>query len=87
MIQRRLGAFRRAVFLHQVEARQRNIEARALGIFEQHELGIAVALIDFFQSLVLADAVLDVDDVIANLQIAEIGEKRGSLRLLPLRTR
>ncbi len=85
MTQHRLGAFRRAVFLNQVEARQRNVEARGVGVFEQHEFGSAVALVDFFQALVLPDAVLDVDDVVADLQIAEVGEKRGDFRFLPLR--
>ena len=87
MIQYRLGAFRRTVLLHQVEPRQRDIETRALGVFQQHEFRVAVALVDFLQSLVLPDAVLDVDDVVANLQVAEIGEKCRGLRFLPLRTR
>ena len=85
--ERGLGAFRRAVFLDQVEASERNVEARAFGIFQQHELGVAVALIDFFQALVLADAVFDVDDIISDLQIAEVGEERGDFRFRSLRTR
>ena len=87
MIQYRLRAFRRTIFLHQVEPRQRHIQPRALGIFEQHEFRVAVALVDFLQSLILPDAVLDVDDVVADLQVAEIGEECGGLRLLPLRAR
>ena len=43
MTQRRLGAFRRTVFLYQVEARERHVESRALGVFQQHELGVAIA--------------------------------------------
>ena len=72
-----LSTFGRAVFLNQIEARERDVEARAFGVFEQHELGVAVALIDFFQALILADAVLDVDDVVADLEIAEVGKERG----------
>ena len=87
MVQYRLGPFRRTVLLHQVKTRQRDIQARALGVFEQHEFRVAVALVNLLQSLVLADAVLDVDDVVADLQVAEIGEKRRGLRLLALRTR
>ena len=82
MTQGWLGAFGGAIFLNQVETRQRNVEARAFGIFEQHELGVAVALIDFFQALILADAVFDVDNVVADLQIAEVGEERGDFRFL-----
>ena len=87
MAERGLGAFGGTVFLNQVEARERDVEARAFGVFEQHELGVAVALIDFFQALILADAVFDVNDVIADLQIAEVGEERGDFRLLALRAR
>ena len=86
MAQRGLGAFGRAVFLNQIEARERDVEPRALGVFEQHELGVAVALIDFLQALVLADAVLDVDHVVADLQIAEVGKERRDFRFLALRT-
>ena len=87
MTQGWLGAFGRPVFLNQVEARERDVETRALGVFEQHELGVAVALIDFFQALILADAVLDVDDVVSDLQVAEVGEERGDFRFLALRAR
>ena len=81
-----MAPFRRPVFLDQVEAGQRHVETRAFGVFEQHEFGVAVALVDFFQSLVLADAVFDVDDVIADLQVAEVGKKCRDLGFLPLRT-
>ena len=87
MTERWLGAFGRTVFLNQVEARERDVEARAFGVFEQHEFGVAVALIDFFQALILADAVFDVDDVVSDLQVAEVGEERGDFRLLALRAR
>ena len=87
MAERRLRAFRRTIFLDQVEPRQRHVEPRALGVLQQHELRVAVALIDFLQSLILPDAVLHVDDVVADLQIAEVRKKRRHLRLLPLRPR
>ena len=87
-VQHRLHALRRAVLLHQVEARERHVEPRALGVLQHHELGGgAVFLRNFLQPLVLADAVLDVHHVIADREIAEVGEKRRHLRLLPLRTR
>ena len=87
MAERGLRAFGRTVFLDQVEPRQRNVKPRAFGVFEQHEFGVAVALIDFFQALILADAVFDVDDVVANLQIAEVGKERRDFRFLALRPR
>ena len=67
VIQGWLGALSRAVLLDEIEAGQRNIELCALSIFEQHELGVAVPLIDFLQPLVLANAVLDVYDIVSNL--------------------
>ena len=78
--------FGRAILLHQVQPRQRNIQARALGILQDHEFGrAAVFLRNLFQSLVLADAVLDVHHVIADGEIAKVGEERRDFRLLPLR--
>ena len=47
----------------------------ALGVFEQHVLGVAVALIDFFQALILSDAVFHVDHIVAHLQVAKVGKK------------
>ena len=64
-----------------------NIEARAFGVFEQHEFRGAIALIDFFQALILADAVLDVDDVVSDLKIAEVGEESGDFGFRALRAR
>src|SRR6266851_1513000 len=86
MVEYGLGPLRRAVLLHQIEPSQRHIQTRAFGILEQHEFRIAVALVDILQSLVLSDAVLDVDHIVANLQVAKIGKKSGSLGLVPLRT-
>ena len=87
MTQNRLGAFGGAIFLHQIEARERNVEASGFGEFEQHEFGGAIAVVDFFQALILADAVLDVDDVVADLEIAEVGEEGGDFGFRALRTR
>ena len=44
-------------------------------------------MIDFFQALILADAVLDVDDVVSDLKIAEVGEESGDFGFGALRTR
>src|SRR5439155_14661674 len=87
MLQLWLCAFRGTVFLHQIEASERHIEPGAFGVFQQHELGIAIASIDLFQPLVLSDPMLDVDNIVAYLQIAKIGEKRRNLGLLALVTR
>ena len=87
-VEHRLHAFRRAILLHQVEPGQRNIQPRAFGVLQHHELdGAAVFLRNLLQPLVLADAVLDVHHVIADREIAKVGEKRRDLRLLALRMR
>src|ERR1019366_1284816 len=78
---------RRSIFLDEIEARERNIEAGGFGVFEEHEFGCAVALIDFLQTLILADAVFYVDHIVADLEIAEVGEKGGDFGFLALRTR
>jgi hypothetical protein len=65
MVEDRLRAFLRTVFLNQVEPRQRDVQPRRLGIFEQLYFGGAVALIVFIQALLLSDAVLHVDHVVS----------------------
>jgi hypothetical protein len=47
MAEHRLCAFGRAVFLHQIEAGERDVEARGIGEFQQHEFSGAVAVVDF----------------------------------------
>ena len=83
--QRRPGALRRTVFLNQVEPRQGNVELRGFCEFEQHELACGVCLGEFFQSLVLGDAVFDMHDIVAHDEIAKVGkERRRGGRLLCL---
>ena len=73
--------------MNQVQTRQRDVKAGAFGVFEQHEFGVAVALVDFFQALILPNSVLDVDNIVADLQIAEVGQKCRDFRFMPLRPR
>ena len=42
-------------------------------------------MVDFFQALILADTVLDVDDVVSDLEIAEVGEECGDFGFRTLR--
>ena len=63
--------------LHQVHARQRDIELGAAGIFEQHVVALGLALGDLPQPQILRDAVLGVDDVIARLEIDQVGGESG----------
>src|SRR5258708_11546977 len=72
-----MSAFENAVTLHQVHALERNVEARIVGILEQHELTAVAAGFDLAKALELADAVVHVNDVVAGFQLGEIAEENG----------
>ena len=69
-----------AIFLDQIEARERNVELGALGEFQNHELDREAVLRDLFQALILRDAVLHVHHVVADAEIAKVGDKGRGLR-------
>ena len=77
------AAIRRAprILLHQVHARERHVELAAAGVFEQHEVALGFALLDFAQPEEPADAVLGVDHEVARLQIARSAAKAASCDL------
>ena len=70
------------IFLDEVEARERDVELGLLGEFEDHELDGKAILHDFFQALILRDAVFDVDYVVTDGEVAEVGEERSSFGFL-----
>ncbi len=72
------------VFLNEIEARERDVELGLLGEFENHEFDGEAVLHDFFEALVLRDAVLDVDDVVADGEVAEVGDEGRGLGALGL---
>ena len=78
---------RARVLLQQVQLLDRDEELVAAGVPQLHELGRGLGpdLVDreLAQSYERANAVLDVDDVIADLQVAEIRQKRPRNRPLP----
>ena len=85
-IQYRLHPFGGAVLLHQVQPGEWDIQARTLGVLQDHEFGgSTVFLRNLLQTLVLADAMLDMHHVIADGEIAKVGEEGRDFRLLPLR--
>ena len=71
------GPRRAAVALDQIEPFDRHEELVVAGIAELHELLRLDADLDALQADEHADAVIDVDDEIADLQVTEIGEERG----------
>src|SRR5260370_27715825 len=76
-----MRAFEDAVTLTQVNALGGNIEARIVGVFQQHEFPVVAARFDLAKSLELADAVIHMDDVVAGLQLGKIAEEAGSTNL------
>jgi hypothetical protein len=64
-----------AVFLDEVEPFDGDIEFRLVLIGQQDKLLQALLEIDRFQPLEPADAVIDMNDVVSQFEIAEIGKK------------
>ena len=79
---------RAGVLLDQVQPLDGDEELVVAGVAELHELLVlADVQTDLLQSDERADAVIDVDDEIADLQIAQVREERARLRPPPLRAR
>ena len=76
-VERGLGFARAAEALHQVHARQRDVELGAAGVFEQHVVALGFALGDLPQPQVLRHAVLGMDHVVAGLEVDQVGGERG----------
>ncbi len=82
-VERRLVPLCARIPLNQVQPLDRRVELRVVGVEEQHELALTAAEFERLQATEARDAVVDVDDVVVDLQVAEVGEERGGLRLLP----
>ena len=70
----------RLIFLNQVNARERHVEPRVVGIAQQHEFAGGRLDGQLAQAIELPDAVIHVHHVIARLQIGKIAEKRSARR-------
>ena len=77
------GAAERVVFLDEVEARERDVESRVLRVMQEHEFAGRAFDGYLAQAVELADAVVDVDDVIAGFEIGEIAEEAGGFWARP----
>ena len=70
--ERGLGLAAADVLLHQVDLGDRHVQLRPLGeLEEQRLLGVLVRLVDELQPAVAGDAVVDVDDQVALVQVEE----------------
>ena len=71
-----------AIFLDEVEAGERDVELGLVGELEDHQLQRRLAgLFNDAQAAVLRDAVLNVDDVVADGEVAEVGDEGGGFGL------
>ena len=78
-VERRMDAFDDAIALDEVHALEGNVEAGVFGIAQEHEFAAAAFGFDEAEAFELADAVIDVNDVIAGLEFREIAEEtRGA---------
>ena len=77
-----LRAFHPQVFLHQVEAVHRQVEAVAVLVFQFQKVVGLGADAELHQPPVDADAVVQVDDVIAFLEVGQGGQVLGRPRFL-----
>src|SRR5207302_2997913 len=73
------------IFLNEVEPLDGHEQLVFTRVAELEEFLFAVGDTDFLQADEDADAVIDMDDVIADLEVAKIGEK-GFRRAAPLRS-
>ena len=74
----------RAILLNQVEPGERNVELCLVRELQNHQLERRlVVLLDDAKAAIPRDPMFHVDDVIANRQVAKIGDKCGRFRLTP----
>src|SRR5262249_42678292 len=81
LVERGVRAFDGAVTLHQVHAFEWDVEARILGVTQQHEFAAAAFGLDQAQAFELPDAMVHVDDVISRLEFREVGKKAAGANL------
>jgi len=65
------------ITLHQVHAFERDVEARVVGIAEEHEFATVAIGFDLAEPFELADTVIHVNDEVSGSQFGEIGEEAG----------
>src|SRR6266403_400044 len=76
-VQRGMRTFENAVTLDEVHALEGNIEARIVGVLQEHEFAIVTAGFNLAKAFELADAVIHVDDVVSGFEFGKIAEETG----------
>ena len=80
-VERRGLLARAAEPLDQIHARQRDVEPALAGVFEQHIVAAVLAVLDLAQAEEASHAMLCVNDVVAGLEIDQVGGKGGQSAL------
>ncbi len=75
------------IFVDQVQARERYVQARPLGIFEQQEIFAPAACLDLLDTQVLSYAVLRVNDRVPHAQVLQVREEGRACGLARARPR
>ena len=68
-------AFRPAIPLHMVEPLQRDVQLVATGEFQDQIIAVEVLHRKAFEALIFGDAMLDMDDIVAHVEIFQRGEE------------
>ena len=80
--------FRPAIPLHMVESLQRNVQRVAAGKFQDQIIAVKALHREAFEALILGDAMLNMDDIVAHVEVFQRGEEgRGFTLGLRLVTR
>ena len=74
-------AFRSAIPLHMIEPIQRDVQRVAAGEFQNQIIAVEVLHREAFEALIFGDAMLDMDDIVAHVEIFQRGEERCGLTL------
>ena len=80
-VERRLGAVAADVFLHHVDAVHRQIHAIAAGVLQVEKFAFDARDLEKLEAAINADAMVEMDDVIVLLQLAQAGEKMARITL------
>jgi hypothetical protein len=79
-VQRGGPVARAAEPLHQVHAGQGHVQLGLPGVFEQHVVASLSALGDLAEAVEPADAVLDVDHIVAGLEVRQVDRERAQVQ-------
>ena len=80
-VEGRLRAVAADVFLHHVDAVHRQIKPVARFIFEMEKLALDTGDLEKFKAAINADAMVQMDDVIVLLELAQAGKKMARMAL------